>query len=124
MHDETDGTQPPAAGPGLSRRSFMYGTTAAAAGAVLLRQLPRSAQPSVAGSNPLVGSSGSFSFDQAGPTAAGTGSITVTLPSPGSTAGNLLVATIQGMTSDGNPLGQFTPPASSGWRLAKSVSGP
>ena len=121
MLDETEGTQPPATGTGLSRRSFMYGTTAAAAGAVLL---PRSFKQSVAGPNPLLGSSGSFSFGQAGLAAAGTGSVTVTLPAPGSTAGNLLVATIQGMTSDGTPLGQFAPPAGSGWRLAKSVSGP
>jgi hypothetical protein len=102
----------------------MYGTAAAAAGAVLLRRVPRSFGPSAGQVNPLVGSSGSFSFKQAGPAAVGTGSITVTLPSPGSTAGNLLVATIQGMTSDGNALGQFTPPAGSGWRLAKSVASP
>jgi hypothetical protein len=124
MHDENEGTQPPATGPGVSRRSFMYGTTAAAAGAVLLRRVPRSSRRPAGHVKPLVGSSGSFSFKQAGSAAADTGSITVTLPSPGSTAKNLLVATIQGMTSDGNALGQFTPPAGSGWRLAKAVSGP
>lgn len=125
MHDETDGLQQPAPGPGLSRRGFMYGTTAAAAGAVLLPRVPRSlTRPARPRRLVAQGSSGSFSFKQAGTAALGTGSITVTLPSPGSTAGNLLVATIQGMTSDGNALGQFTPPTGSGWRLAKSVTSP
>jgi hypothetical protein len=101
----------------------MYGTTAAAAGAIVLpralRALDYPARPATLLAE---GSSGSFSFKQASAAAVGNGSITMTLPSPGSTKGNLLVATIQGMTSDGNALGQFTP-AGSGWCLAKSVSG-
>jgi hypothetical protein len=69
---------------------------------------------------PLLGTSGSFSLVQVGPSAySTTGSLDLTLSS-GSTQGNLLVATI--LSGDATSVGAFTAPA--GWRLAKAVAGP
>jgi hypothetical protein len=111
-----------------TRRDFIYGSAAAAAGAVLLRRVPRSPGHPGAGAagaaghlRPLQGESGSFSFKQASTAASGTGSIALSLSSI--TPGSLLVATFQGMISDGGTLGEFTPNAS-GWQLAKSVPSP
>lgn len=126
MRDDNEGAKLPFTGPDLSRRTFMYGTAAAAAGAVLLHRVPGTAGPGRARTvahvvRPLTGSSGSFTLKQTGPFTSNNGSVTPTL-STGSTAGNLLVATIQGMTTDGSALGSFSAP--SGWQLAKSVADP
>jgi hypothetical protein len=129
MQDETTNSQPPAAGTGLSRRGFMYGTTAAAAGAVLLPRLPRSlshpAGHTVLPSGrvvPLVGSSGAFKFNQAGPAGVGPdASNDLTLTVSGTAAGSLLVATM--VSEDASPAGAFTA-LTPGWRLARAAPGP
>jgi hypothetical protein len=125
------GRQPGLAGPKWTRRNFIYGSAAVAAGAALVRggaprsapgalRLPRGLPVLTAAVSPLQGTSGSFSLVQVGPSAAGTtGSLDLTL-STGSTQGNLLVATI--LSGDATPAGAFTAPA--GWRSAKAVAGP
>ena len=125
MRDETSNSQPPAAGTGPSRRDFMYGTTAAAAGAVLLRRIPgpfsHPAGHAVTPAGhvvPLVGSSGSFTFVQAEAAVAGSGSLALSLTTKQKYS--LLVATI--MSEDGSPAGAFTT-TTSGWHRASAVPG-
>lgn len=89
----------------------MYGTTTAAAGAVLLRgtQARKRSAPSLAAAN------GGFTLTQAGAQASGTGSVTLTLGTA-SRSGTLLIATVLSTAASG----AFTAPA--GWRLAQAVS--
>lgn len=127
MHEESNNSQPPAAGTGLSRRGFVYGTTAAAAGAVLLRRLPcplsHSAGHGVTPAGhvvPLAGSSGAFTFNQAGQSGVGAnGVLTLSVTVPSTTDNSLLVAAI--LSAD--PNGAFTT-TTAGWHRASAGQGP
>jgi hypothetical protein len=113
----------------MSRRTFVHGASAAAAGAFILGRVaaPLSRQGRLA---PLTGgldsSSSVFGFVQAAPAASGGASVTVTLPdgtglTNNPAAGNLLVATLVS-----NSTASFAPPvptgySSSPWRLAAAA---
>jgi hypothetical protein len=105
----------------MSRRNFVYGTAAAAAGAVLFRGVPRPTMRSAHGVRPADDGSAGFGVPVVGPEVDGTGSVNLTLssgpPYVASTAGALLVATV--ISSD--PDTPFTPPTGQDWRLAQAV---
>jgi hypothetical protein len=118
---ETPGTRPASGGPEWTRRNFLYGSAAAAAAGAFMgrpspagRQHPATRRASLARVTGLA----PLTWQQSGPQANGTTSVTVTLSSPPK-PNSLLVATLISNASGV----QFTPPGSpSPWRLAKAVT--
>jgi hypothetical protein len=120
-HGQPDGIR-----QGLSRRHFIYGTTAAAAGAVvfggpggpLAHAAVRAAPARHPGRVIRAQGTGTFSCVQVGPQAHGTGSVALEFnTNEPSTEGTLLVASL--LSTDGTPAGAFAGPA--GWRRATAV---
>lgn len=122
--DETSHGQPESGSPEWTRRNFIYGSAAAAAGAVMFRGIARPpVHPAGHGISGL--SRGHVVTDQSspwtlanrGPQVTGTNSITLTLGTDGqaSTPGSLVVAMLLS-TAGGTP---FTAP--SGWQSAGAV---
>lgn len=124
MSDDNAASNPSSAAGGFepSRRGFIYGTAAAAAGVALSKRVrggtaplapPAAAAPGV--TEAIAAASGTgWAFVQAGPQLHGTGSLALTM-NAASTQGTLLVATV--LSTDPNTA--FIAP--SGWRLAKTV---